>query len=788
MAKKRCKICRGLSHLANVIVLSTTCLPGVATANPAPTDLSRDTPVSDNALREGADLYLDVTVNGNPKGLVHFRYADEKLYASPATLQQLGIPAGQASALNDIPQLTVDYNVQQQTLALTAPLSALNLGTTEVGREDAEGPHASVARGLLLNYDLYTAQGDDTRFNTWSELRAFNSAGVLSSTQLSQNSIDGIEGYQHNGFTRLDTQWRSSFPENMLYLSLGDTLTSALSWSRPTRIAGLQIGTDFSLQPYQPTTPLPAFFGSATLPSSVELYVNGVRNYNGNVPAGNFEINTLPNINGAGNAQVTMTDALGRTTVQNFSFYNDQSLLRKGLTEWSAELGVVRENYGYTSFDYADKPALSATWRHGVSNTFTTAMHGEASDTLINGGISNDWVPGSRSGTISAALAFSSDKGQNGTLYNLGYRWSNETFSFSTSTTATSGDYRDIATGYGQPPPELNSNTVVGFNAQSLGSFSVGYLQFRYPHDSNLRYVNASWSKALTEKAWLNLGLNQNIDDHQDSSVYLMLTLSLENNRTVSGTVQRTNADTGYMMNASQMLPSEGGWGWNIAANRQASETRGQGEVGYQGRYGKVYSGFNRASDDHYAYAGATGSLVMMGGGLFAAREINNGFAVVSTQGVPDVPIMLENNVVGTSGDDGLLLVTQLNSYQNNQISIDTLNLPANTRIDNVSAAAVPADRSGTFVEFAIRPTHPALLILVDAQGRALPEGSQATLNPHQSRSDTVMVGFDGMAYFDMVSPHNTLEVALPKGKCAVQFDYPRHAENIPQIGPLVCR
>lgn len=54
----------------------------------------------------------------------------------------------------------------------------------------------------------------------------------------------------------------------------------------------------------------------------------------------------------------------------------------------------------------------------------------------------------------------------------------------------------------------------------------------------------------------------------------------------------------------------------------------------------------------------------MMGGGLFAAREISNGFAVVSTDGIPDVPIKLQNNVIGSSDDNGLLLVTSLNSYQ----------------------------------------------------------------------------------------------------------------------------
>lgn len=212
---------------------------------------------------------------------------------------------------------------------------------------------------------------------------------MLSTTQLTQYST---EEYADNSFERLDTNWRTSFPDTMLALTVGDTLTSSLIWSRPTRIGGIQIGTDFGLQPYMPTTPLPAYLGSATLPSNVELYVDGVRYYNGEVPAGSFQINTMPNISGAGTGQVMMTDALGRTSVQNFSFYNDQQLLREGLTARSAELGTVRENYGYSSFDYASAPVLSATWRRGFSNTLTAGAHAETSDGLINAGFSNDWI------------------------------------------------------------------------------------------------------------------------------------------------------------------------------------------------------------------------------------------------------------------------------------------------------------------------------------------------------------------------------------------------------------
>lgn len=665
--------------------------------------------ISDATPLVGADLYLDVTLNGNPVGLVHLGYDNGKLYAGVQTLRQLGFRIPQETSgpvnLNDIDQLNIDYNVQQQTLALTAPLNVLDLATTQLNPPAENAPMASSSRGALLNYDVYAQQGDESSFNTFSELRAFNSLGVLSTTQLTQYST---VANANNTFNRLDTSWRSSFPQDMLALTVGDTLTSSLAWSRPTHIGGIQIGTDFGLQPYMPTTPLPAYLGSATVPSNVELYVNGVRYYNGEVPAGSFQINTMPNISGAGTGQVMMTDALGRTTVQNFSFYNDQQLLRAGLTSWSAELGAVRENYGYSSFGYASVPVLSGTWRRGISNTFTADVHAETSDGLINAGFSNDWIPGSRSGTLSTALAASADSGKNGFLYSVGYRWSADKFNFSTTTTATSGDYRDVATHYGEPPPTLTSNTVIGYSMASAGNVSLSYLQFRYPHETAVRYANASWYKSVTDNVSLNAGFNQNIDDDRDRSIYLMVTVTTGNNLSASSTIQHTNNETGYQLNASQTPPADGGWGWNIAANQQASRQSGQGEVGYLGRYGKAYTGFSRLPDNHYGYAGVTGSLVTMGGGLFAAREINNGFAVVSTDGVPDVPVKLQNNLVGHSDDQGLLLVTSLNSYQSNQISIDPMDLPANMRISRVEANATPADRSGTLVSFGITPVRAA--------------------------------------------------------------------------------
>ncbi len=792
MAKKRYKRYSGLRLTLILIFINVLLLARSTSAEMKTSDSPQDDLISDGKTLVGVDLYLDVTLNRNPIGIARFGFDNNNLYASADSLRKIGlrIPPETPDPVNlkDIPQLQVDYDANQQTLALTAPLSQLDMGTTQLNQQDTSSPKANTSRGMVLNYDLYASQEQDEKNNAsaYTELRAFNTLGVLSSTQIARYSSDSNDFSQANGMTRLDTSWRSSFPDQILSVTVGDTLTSALNWSRPTRIAGLQVGTDYSLQPYTPTTPLPSFFGSATLPSSVELYMNGVKYYNGEVPAGNFEINSLPSINGAGNAQVTMTDALGKTTVQNFSFYNDQSLLRQGITEWSAEVGVVRNDYGYRSFDYASTPAFSGTWRHGFSNGFTAGAHGEATESLVNMGVSSDWIPGNSSGTISTALAMSTDAGENGLLYSVGYRWNNGHFSFSTATIATMNDYHDVATRYGQAPPSLNQSTVVGYSTETLGSMSLGYLQFRSPGESTQRYANANWYKSLTDRVYLNIGLNQNVDNGRDRNLYLMLSVSLDNNISASSTVQRNNDQMSYALNASKAQPSDGGWGWNLALNRQDTQQNGQGELGYLGRYGKVYGGYSTLSGSQSGYLGADGSLVMMGGSLFAAQTISNGFAVVSTDGIPDVPVLLQNNPVGISNSSGMLLVTSLNSYQENEISINPLDLPANMRIDPVNAMAIPADRSGAMVNFTVKPVKSALIILQDAQGHVIPEGSTAVLT--SAHGQRAVLGFDGMVYFDTLDMHNTLRVTTSTGACSAQFDYPEKARDIPQIGPLTCQ
>lgn len=759
---------------------------GASTADGAALSLG---PVGAMAAIDATDLYLDLTLNGTHRGLVHFGYRDGELWASRATLEQLGftLPTGSQDPirLGSLGSVQVSYDAQQQTASLVVPLKLLRLSTHVIRAQGTKAPQASNSPGALLNYNLYAThdtQGSAAA-SAYTELRVFGAAGVLSSTGLTQ--ANRADGGWHGRSVRLDTTWTRSFPDHMLTLEVGDTLTGGTSWSRPTRIGGVQIGTNFALQPYRVTAPLPQFLGQATLPSQVELYVDGMKQYSGEVPVGPFQLNAVPGINGAGNAQLVLTDTLGRITTVDFALYDTQQLLQKGLTDWSAGLGFVREDYGLRSFAYARDPMGSASWRRGLTDQFTAGAHAEAIRGLANAGVGGDWLLGT-AGVLSGSAARSRYHGRDGSQLSLGYQWINNRFNFSAQGMRSSDGYRDVAALYGSPTPRLSASAQAGVSTRTLGNFGVSYVHLRYL-DQTSRYASGYWYRSFGRTASLSLNLNQNLDDARDRSVFLSFSLSLDERTYVSTGLDHQGNRNMVDASITRSLPTEGGFGWRAQTQQGGSNRSGLAELDYLGRYGQAEAGVMRFGGNSTAYAGGNGSLVLMGGHTFAARSIYNGFAVVSTEGITGVPVKLENNPIGRTDEHGLLLVAPLNAYQNNKLSIDPMQLPADVRVGRVDMQATPTDRAGTLVRFDLAPIRAASVLLRDAAGKPLPLGSQVRVRGQADES--ALVGFDGAAYLDTLDTHNVLDVSLPEGgHCSTRFDYRQQGNGIPQIGPLTCK
>ena len=66
-------------------------------------------------------------------------------------------------------------------------------------------------------------------------------------------------------------------PSTMRRYRAGDFISGFLSWTRPVRLGGAQINSDFSMRPDLITFPVPAVAGSVAVPSTVDVLVNGSR-------------------------------------------------------------------------------------------------------------------------------------------------------------------------------------------------------------------------------------------------------------------------------------------------------------------------------------------------------------------------------------------------------------------------------------------------------------------------------------------------------------------------------
>lgn len=732
-------------------------------------------------------LYLDTSVNGRNWGVAHFTVRGGEIWTTREGLQRLGLALGterpDTVRLSDIAGLTFSYDEAGQKLGITAPVALLTQEPSRLGPSSRGAAKPASDTGFVYNYNLFGGISGKTRTaSAFSELRAFSGLGVLSSTFLTQ--AIGADGNWSIDTVRLDTSASISFPDQLLTVNVGDSITAATAWSRATRFSGLQAGSNFALQPYAVTTPLTQFFGEASLPSKVELYVDGLKQMTGEVPPGQFQIETSASMSGAGIGEVVITDALGQVSTVSFDIYHSPVLLRRGLADWSAEAGFLRRAYGISSLAYSGQPFASGTLRRGITDRLTLEGHAEGGAALLNGGVGAIWRAG-QLGVVSGSLSTSTGSGRSGTRYSIGYNWSDRRSSLSFNFMSASAGFRDIAALEGSDLPSRSISAQASHSHGILGTIGIGYVDLDFVDRERSRYLSAYWVKSLGSNIGLNLQATQDLLDPRNLSLFLVLNMRLGDGTSVNASLQRDREATFGGIDAMRSMPEAGGLGWRAQIQRAGDRMSGAGELQLLGDHGRLIAG-GRLTDGRFnAYAGASGALIVMDGTVFVSREVQDGFAVISTGGIAGVPVTLRNSVVGTTNANGKLLVSGLNAYEDNLIGIDVLALPADIRVGDIEAVVTPSDRAGTTVAFELARVRAATVILVDAAGEPLPVGSTVTVRG--AESSRAMVGFDGETYLEALEDRNVLDVKTAGTDCVALFDYPRTGDVLPRIGPITC-
>lgn len=741
-----------------------------------------------------AQLFLELVVNQMDTGrVVAVNQRAERLFLPAATLRDVGmkLPAGvtEEVALDSLAGLHSDYDSQRQRLLLNVPPAWLPdqlIGN----RSNYPRTQAMTSFGALLNYDAYLNDTDDsgTYLAVWNEVRLFDTWGTLSNTGQYRSTLGAqVEGSTlNNGYRRYDTTWHVSDDERLLTYEAGDVISGALPWSSSVRLGGVQLSRDFAVRPDLVTYPLPQFTGEAAVPSSVDLFINGYKSSSADLQPGPYTLTNIPFINGAGEAVVVTTDALGRQVSTTVPFYVTSTLLQKGLSDFSVAAGNLRRDYTVRDFGYGPGVA-SGSFRYGVSDTFTLESHAEASNSLTLGGLGGNLRLGNF-GVLNTALSQSQFDGEKGQQLSLGYQYSNQRYSLSYQRVRRRDQYADL-TLIDTPYASLSKRSeqvTLSLNLDSYGSIGAGYFDVQAADDSRTRLLNLTWSKQLWHNTSFYLSANREIgDSNWAMQAQLVIpfdmygSLSLSNERTQAG-------ENRQRVNYSRAVPTDGGVGYNLGYARGDGPAYRQADLTWRLQSVQMQAGVYGSSDAQTRWADASGSMVWMDKQVFAANRVNDAFVVVSTDGFAGVPVLYENQKIGETDRNGHLLVPWSSAYYRAKYEIDPLNLPSNVQTPQVEQRVAVRRGSGYVLEFPVRRVIAASITLVDAQHQDLPLGSQVQ---HELSGAQAVVGWDGLVYLEGLAEHNTLRVTVGEGHtCQATFELDIQQEQVPLIGPLVCQ
>jgi len=756
-----------------------------------------------DATFQAQELHLEVHINQDPAAsLARFSLRGQTLSASAQTLRELGLrlPAGIAAespeiALEQLSGVRVDYDARNQRLDLEVPVQMLDRPTTylRAGPERSAAAVSDTSPGLLLNYDLHAQQlQGDRDIDGFLELRLFGlGSGTWSSSQNTRLASDRTG--QHATSTRLDSRWQLDLPDRMLSLSLGDQLSGALSWSRSARFAGLHIARDFSLQPYRVNTPLSSFAGEAVLPSTVDLYINGVRQASQRVAPGRFQLDAMPALNGIGQAQLRVTDINGHSSALEFPLYGAPELLQPGLSDWSLDIGVLRRDYGIRSFAYDHRPLASASLRHGLGERLTLEAHAEVALDLQQGGLGAVALLGHRGGMLNASFSGSQAAGLHGSQRSLGYQWNAPGFSVSASTQRRSQHFVDAPAYLRQATLPLRTDRFfVGFGNVHSGQFSLNYISQHYPGNPDTRLAGGGWSRSLPGQAWISLQFNHDLGERGMDNVYLYISAPLDRHTQLSSALRHADDGNGMTLEANHSPAVDNdGWGWRAQTSTgTGAQSSAHLEINHLDEQGRWSLGLDHVSDiGTLAYANSTGSLAWFGSGLHRLRRADDAFVLVSTSGVPGVPIRLQNQRVGSTDARGELLVAPLHAWQRNLLSIDPLALPADMQIDAIEQQVVPAARSGVRATFRLQPSKPLSVKILGLDKRWLPAGTQAEIESQGRIVTRTVIGHDGQLYLDNAPAEARLRVRQDGRECRLALPDPGKPPATPlALEPAQCQ
>lgn len=535
---------------------------------------------------------------------------------------------------------------------------------------------------------------------------------------------------------RADTRIVRDDESHVMRYTLGDLQLDTSGFQTVQTLAGFSATRNFSIEPYETTRPVNRTEVFLKRPSTVEIYVNGLFVQRLQLSAGPFNLQDYPLTVGRNDVQLRVTDDLGQIETIDLSVLFDNQLLKKGLQQFSYNVGLVSNPTQVDRAYDSSNVLASAFHRIGLTDRLTLGANVQRDRFRSLLGVEAYWA--TWIGMLTADLATSRDSALiSGNGARLRYQ-SLERWGAKEAYTRVTADAEYDGQNFGAPgspnPTSLYAWKLDGYLTERLPwelRAGVGYQYYISRTEGPDRKVaqldvSKSWSPVL------QTGINYAVTTDAVTEHRVFASLSW------SDSVHRNNFQTTYDSTKSATrvdwfrqpeMPYD-----DIRLNAGVQRSVDQQEVDARADYMSQRAEFtldhksiipNQSGATHQTSLSFGSALVWTDKSIAISRPVTESFVIIHDPASSGIEVAVNNNgnyAEATVNSFGPGVLPNLVSYYEQPVSLGVTSLPEGYSLGREFQVAKPTYKSGVDITLHVRSA-------AVATGRLLlPEGAPLSL------------------------------------------------------------
>jgi outer membrane usher protein len=627
-------------------------------------------------------------------------------------------------SLRSMSGVSFSFDEGQLALALTAPPALLGSATVDFSAPQAQKVYYPADTSVFLNYGADYLAGN--AFSS-SNLSLTNQVGARTGNLLFLTDSVYTKDQTQGRFVRLQTSLTHDDRETLQRFIAGDFFASSGDLGSSLNLGGLSFSKVFRMDPYFINYPTLGLSGQVALPSEAKIYLNGILMRTERFSPGEFLLKNITPYGSSGNVEVVLKDTFGRERRLSYPFYfGGASLLKPGLQEYSYNLGFLREQYGTESNRYSEL-AFSGFHRFGVSDWLTLGFRSEARRGLYNLG-PQATILLDHAGLLGLSLSGSAgDTSRSGAAGTVNYVYQGLKAGCNLSLSSFTRDYSTVA---GSPlfAPRSQASAGVSYSDKMLGSFSAGYSTTRMYQGQDSDIASVGYSRTLTGNLSLTASYRNIKQTDHSNEVFVSLNYSPKPDLSVSASYQSAGASSNSVLELQKNAPIGEGYGYRLVLDHSTAAgqttTTANPSLQYNGRYG-IYQGEINAQEGpgnstQQFHLATSGALVYVGHTFAATRPVYDSFGLVKVGNLEGIKVLLNSQEIGATDASGKLIVPDLGAFYQNQVAIDSKQIPIEYFLSSVVKVISPPLRSGSCLPFIAKKLQPISGTLLVRSGGVL--------------------------------------------------------------------